>query len=75
MLNVLLDKSTLPFLAVILAALVLMLTRPSLVVNSAKDEKAPYCLNPWITTIILLVVGYLVHVFVLGDKAPSIKMK
>lgn len=75
MLEILLDKRILPFLAVIIVLLILMITRPSIVVNSATDKKAPYCLNPWITTLILLIVGFGVHALVLGGKAPSLKMK
>lgn len=75
MLQVLFDKETIPFLAVILAVLILMLVRPSLIVNSSRHPTAPYCLNPWLTVLILLIVGYLTHMFIFKDKLPSIKLQ
>ena len=57
MLQIFMDKQFIPVLAVVAAVLLILLTRPSFLVNHSEDKNCPYCLRPWLVTLVVLVVG------------------
>jgi len=69
------DKQFIPVIAIVIAAFLIMLIRPSPLVHSSKDPNCPYCLNPWLTTLVLLLVGGVAYLIVNQDRAqPSMRL-
>ncbi len=58
MFDIFMNKNVIPFLAVILVYILLSTTRLSLFVNPSSDFEAPFCLNTFKTTLVLLLVGF-----------------
>lgn len=61
------NKNVIPFLAVIVAYVLLSASRLSLFVNPSSDSEAPFCLNTLKTTIVLLLVGFGAYYLVAGN--------
>ena len=75
MLQLFMDKQFIPVIGVVIAALVILLIRPSFLVYSSKDPSCPYCLNPWLTSLVLIVIGAFIYAFINQDGIkPSINM-
>ena len=51
------DKHFMPVVACVIAIFLILIFRPSFLVHSADHKECPYCLNPWLVTLTVLIVG------------------
>ena len=69
------DKHFVPVLISALTVFVILLARPAFLVKNSQDKDCPYCLNPWLVTLAVIVVGGFSYAFVYQDVTkPSISM-
>lgn len=67
------DKQFLPVLLTVLAILLILLFRPSPLIND-KNSKCPYCLKPWWVAIVVLIVGSITYITVNKDNKPLLEI-
>ena len=69
------DKQFIPVAACVVAIFLLLLVRPSFLVNSSNDKECPYCLNKWLVSAVVLAIGSVAFVYVnQGAERPSVKL-
>ena len=67
MLQLFMDKQFIPVLASTLTVFLILMIRPSFLVHSSNDKNCPYCLNHWLVTLVVLLVGGITYGFINQD--------
>nr|QBK88144.1 MAG: hypothetical protein LCMAC202_05060 [Marseillevirus LCMAC202] len=69
MFQLFMDKQFIPVIAVAITIFLILIIRPSFLVKSSTNSDCPYCLNPWLVTLVVLVVGGATYAAVNQDAA------
>jgi len=71
--QVFMDKQFLPVLACVITIFLILLIRPGFLIHSSENKSCPYCLNKWLVTLAVLIVGGVTYAVVnQGTPRPSI---
>nr|QBK87634.1 MAG: hypothetical protein LCMAC201_05470 [Marseillevirus LCMAC201] len=69
MLQLFMDKQFIPVLAAAITIFLILIIRPAFLVKSSMNKDCPYCLNPWLVTLVVLIVGGATYAVVNQDSA------
>ena len=75
MLQLFMDKQFIPVLACVVTVFLILLIRPSVLVRGNTNKNCPYCLNTWLVTLVVLVVGSISYILINENAAkPQISV-
>lgn len=70
MFQIFMDKQFVPVLVAAVATLLILLFRPSFLIKNS-DSDCPYCIRPYLTSLVVLASGGLAYYFMLESSMPK----
>jgi hypothetical protein len=61
-------------LLTVLTVFLILLFRPSILIHSSLHKSCPYCLNPWMVTLVVLLVAGGSYVMINSSEMPEVEL-